>query len=201
MRLKDLRIRESSLFTYVIASVDMHFSAVNERTLFLRNDPDIGPVVRGEICDLGPDCHADLGQVLLEYALSCEGCQDHDKASDLIECTGERLGRILATKLYQDAPDLPVTDQVCGAFEFILHSMGFQVQVEKINHSIRYDLDCCPLVETAERTGFMRGIVTARRGFITICASMLNVLAPEWTLVHPNHDQAEDPLVEIVLHY
>ncbi len=201
MLLKNLRIRESRLFTYVIGSADLWFNAVNERTLYLRNDPDIGPVVRGEICDFGPDCHADLSQVLLEYALSCQGCQDQDKAGELVECTNERLGRILATKLYQDMPGLPVIDQVCGAFEFMLQSMGFQARMEQTADSIRYDLACCPLEETAQKTGLMHGIVTARRGFIAMCVSMLETLAPGWTMVRPAACQVGDPLVEIVLRY
>ncbi len=201
MLLKNLHVRESRLFTYTIASSDKWFSAVNERTLYLRNDPDFGPVMRGEICELGPDCHADLGQVLLEYALSCEGCQDPNKADELVECVGERLGRILATKLYQDSPDLSVMDQVCGAFEFVLQSMNLPAQSEKTANYIRYDLVCCPLVETARKTGLMRGIVPARRGFIAILVSMLNSLAPQWTMVHPLASQAHAPLTEIILHY
>jgi hypothetical protein len=201
MHRKDIRVRESSLFTYEIASGDMRFITLNERTLFLRNDPDNGPVMRGEICDLGPDCYADLSQVLLEYAVSCEGCRDHERAGELVACTGERLGRILARRLFQDAPELPVIDQVCGAFDFILHSMGADHRMEQGAGNVRYELVGCPLLDTAERTGFVRGLVAARQGFIALCDSMLNTLAPEWTMVRPTASQAGAPLAEIVLHY
>lgn len=199
MFLQDLRIREARLFTYVIASADLWYNAVNERTLYLRNDPVQGPVLRGEICEIGPDCHADLGQVLLEYALSCETCQDQDQAVEHLACMGERLGKILATRLYQDAPDLTVEEQVHGAFDFVIRSMGFQAQMAHTDTTARYDLACCPLVDTAHRTGLMQGIVTARRGFIALCESMLAALAPDWQMVRPVASQAGEPLVEIVL--
>lgn len=203
MILKNLRVRESSLFTYVIGSADVWFSGVNERTLYLRNDPDLGPVVRGEICDLGPDCHANLGQVLLEYALSCEGCQVQDKSSELLVCLGERLGTIFAKKLYQDQDlvNLPILERVCGAFDFILQSMDLEFRMVQTADGIRYDLNCCPLVETAQQTGLLQGLVTARRGFIAICESMLALLAPEWEMIRPKASQANEPLREIVLHY
>lgn len=201
MLLRNLQVRESRLFSYTIASADLWYSAINERTLYLRNDPEIGPVLRGEICDLDPDCHADLSQVLLEYGLSCQGCQDRDRAGELVECTGERLGRILATRLFQDAPGLPVVEQVCGAFEFILQSMGFPAQMEQAPGSVRYDLACCPLLETAQETGLSLGLVTARRGFVALCTSMLKALAPGWTMVKPAAGQVDGPFAEIVLHY
>ena len=80
------RVREAQLFTYAIASSELRYSAVHERTIFLRSDPD--PIVRGEICDSGSDCYANLSQVLLEYAMSCECCQD--------EAPGEYGGRCIA---------------------------------------------------------------------------------------------------------
>jgi hypothetical protein len=201
MALQPLRVRESCLFSYMIGSADLWFSAVNERTLYLRNEADGRPVLRGEICDLGPGCYADLSQVLLEYALSCEGCQDNPNAAELVECTFERLGKILAKRLFQDSPDLPLLDQVCGAFEFVLRSMNRQPEIEQSAHRIRFDFSCCPLLETAEKTGFSRAFVAARRGFVALCTGLLAGLAPGWALVSPTLDHLEDSWSEIVLHY
>lgn len=192
-------VREAHLFTYVIASIEMRFDAVGERAIYLRNDPDVGPVVRGEICGCGPSCHANLSQVLLEYALSCEGCQDQAKAGSLIECTGERLGRILANKLYQDVPDMLVAERITGAFQFVLQSMGGQFTVAQEADGIRYALDGCPLQTTAARLGLMRGVAIAYHGFVALCESMLHTLASGWALAQPSKYAADTLLREIVL--
>ena len=199
MLLKDLQIRECRLFTYVIGSADVWFSAVNERTLYLRNDPTLGPVIRGEICDFSPECHVGLGQVLLEYALSCEGCQEQDNAGELVACVGERLGRILATRLFQDAPDLPEIDRITGAFTFLLQSLEAQAHMEVTASGIRYTLARCPLEQVAHDTGLLQGLAAARRGVIALCANLLHTAAPGWTLVQPTLADAGSPLRQLVL--
>ena len=203
MLLKTLRIRETNLFTYTIASAEMRYIPIGERTIYLRNDSAIGPVLRGEICEHGPDCHANLSQILLEYAMSCEGCPDYEKASEMSECLGERLGRLMAKKLYQGDTllDFSMIEKVRSAFEFVLHSMGNQFQVEHTNNQIHFYFTSCPLAETAQKTGMLRSIVPARVGFIAICASMLNTLAPQWTLEEPRSQQANDPVTKIILQY
>ncbi len=201
MILNTLSVRETSLFTYLIASADMHFNAVNERTIFLRNDPERGPILRGEICDLGPGCHADLSHVLLEYALSCEGCQDQSKAGELIDCTSERLGRILATRLYQDTPDLSVAEQVSGAFQFILQSMGTEFTQHTLENGLRFDLAHDPLRATAQKRGLSLGLAVAHQGFVTICESMLDSLAPDWTLIRPAKRAINAPIEDVLLQF
>ncbi len=194
-----LRVREARLFTYEIASADMRYEAINERLIYLRNDPDLGPVVRGEICEYGPDCHINFSLVLLEYAMSCEGCQGQIAARELVECTGERLGRILAARLYQDVSDLPVDEQVSGAFSFLLRSMRAEFKAEQAGNRLRYALAACPLHAAAQTAGLNRWISVAKDGFITLCSSLLHTLAPEWALVEPSTCGTDDPLTEIVL--
>jgi hypothetical protein len=194
-------IRETQLFTYVVASGDMRYIPISERTIYLRNDPDLGPVVRGEIGDCGPVCYANLSQILLEYTMSCEGCQDPVQAGELVECIGERLGKILAARLFQDMPDLAVQDRVSGAFSFVLRSMAVSYKMEHTPGSLRYALADCPLHTTARPLALTRRVPVARRGFVALCDSMLRTLAPDWVLVQPSQHEAGEPLGEIVLHY
>ena len=194
-------IRETQLFTYVIASGDMRYIPISERTIYLRNDPDLGPVVRGEIGDCGPVCYANLSQNLIEYTMSCEGCQDPVQAGELVECLGERLGKILAARLFQDVADLAVQDRVSGAFVFILRSMGVPFEIQHMPGSLRYVLDDCPLQTTARPLGLTRRVPVARRGFVVLCDSLLRTLAPGWVLAQPSQRETDDPLSEIVLHY
>jgi hypothetical protein len=65
-----LEMQETLLLRYPIASGDMKFIEVNQRDIYLRNDPASGIVLRGEIPDCGPGCYADLGQVILEYVMT-----------------------------------------------------------------------------------------------------------------------------------
>ena len=64
------------LLSYVIASSNMRYIEINERDIYLRDDPQLGPVLRGEIPECGADCHANLSQMLLEQAMSCDDCRD-----------------------------------------------------------------------------------------------------------------------------
>jgi hypothetical protein len=193
------RVREAQLFTYAIASSELRYSAVHERTIFLRSDPD--PIVRGEICECGSDCYANLSQVLLEYAISCEGCQDEGKAGELVACTGERLGHILAARLYQNAPNVPVHERVSGALRFILQSMGGEFTEEHQTNQLRYTLTRCPLHDAAQQTGLARSIPIARRGFAALCASLLHTIAPDGVLVEPAPHESGDPLTAVVVKY
>ncbi len=194
-------VREAHLFTYAIASAEMRYNAIGERAVYLRSDPVSGPVVRGELVGCGPGEYADLSQVLLEYALSCEGCQDQARAGELVTCTGERLGKILATRLYHDAMPVPDADRVSGAFQCILRSMAVAYTVERGANGIRFEFACCPLHDTALKTGLSRGTAIARRCFVALCASMLQTLAPDWVLVQPSARASDDPLREIVVHH
>ena len=44
---------QAPLFNYTLASADMRYIEVGERLIYLRTDPDRGPVIRGEIDGCG----------------------------------------------------------------------------------------------------------------------------------------------------
>ena len=58
--------QDAHLLSYVIASADMRYVEVNRREVYLRQDPELGLIVRGEMEGCGPACYVDLNQVLLE---------------------------------------------------------------------------------------------------------------------------------------
>ena len=198
MLLRDLTVRETNLFSYVIASADMRYSAVNERSVYLRNTP-AGPVIRGEISGLDSRCNADLSQVLLEFSLSCEACQQLDKAAGIVDCTAHRLGRVLARKLFQDLPHIPVIDQISLASEFVFQSADTKYHFESTPVSITYRLTGCPLWAKAPRIGIAPVIMIARQGFITLYSSMINTIAPNWTTTAPIDYPVEPSFLEITL--
>ena len=113
---KKVKIKEAPLLAYVIASADMRYIEINEREIYIRQDPVVGIVVRGEISGCGAGCYADLSQIFLEYAMSCEGCSDQTEGEKSVTRFGARLGAILAARLSEDYIGLSTIDQLSQAF-------------------------------------------------------------------------------------
>jgi hypothetical protein len=191
--------RESLLFTYVIASADMRYIERSEREIYLRTVEGKGPIVRGEIPDCGPACFANLGQILLEYAMSCEGCKDDVIEAEMAEHFGERLGHVLANKLGQPEPDAPAFDRLEGAFLCVLNSMGVPFNLEKAADRLRCQLAEDPIDVAAAESGIQRGAAMARCAFVSLCSSLVKMLAPEWALERPSEADVGEPLGEIIV--
>lgn len=190
-------VQDTPLFAYVIASADMRYIEVNERQIFLRKDPLVGYLVRGEIPGCGAGCYADLNQIFLEYTLSCEGCRDQQVAGESSAHFGERLGRILANRFVQDSPDSPGIDRLTGAVECLLNSMNVPYELEQMENRLHYTLSYCPIRESAQATGIKRGESIAQRGFAALCESMIRGLAEDWTVLKPSALDTGKPLLEI----
>ena len=196
---KKVKIKEAPLLAYVIASADMRYIEINEREIYIRQDPVVGMVVRGEISGCGAGCYADLSQIFLEYAMSCEGCSDQTEGEKSVTRFGARLGAILAARLSEDYIGLSTIDQLSQAFEFILNSMAVPFTLERTDRNLRYTLAHCPLCESGKKTGLSREMALARLGFAVLCESILRSFAPDWSLLKPSIQAPEPTLLEIVL--
>ncbi len=192
-------VRDTPVFSYVIASGEMRYIEVNERNIYLRDDPLVGPVLRGEIPGCGPGCYADLSQMFLEFVTSNEGCKDQNEAEAATIHFGQQIGKTIAAKLSQHVPGVPTIGQLSHAFECLLNSMNVPYTVERTTANLRYTLAYCPLRESAINTGFNCGVPTAYLGFSALCESMLRDLAPDWKLLQPSAQNFEDPLLEIAV--
>jgi hypothetical protein len=184
---------DTALFSYVIASADMRYIEVNTRQIYLRDDPEQGLVVRGEIPGCGEGCYADLSQMMLEYALSCDGCREQDVAQSSVVEFGERLGKVLAARLAQDP------GRFARAFDCVVRSLGVPFTAERSEASLRYALSTCPLCESGGKTGLKRELGLARQGFAALCQSLLGTLAPDWTMLSPLLGEPQETLEEVVL--
>ena len=194
----DYDIQEAHLLSYIIASSDMRYIQINERDVYLRHDPDLGLVIRGEVPGCGPSCDSNLSYMLLEYSMSCEDCRDHVKTAESVDRFGEHLGRVFIDGLYQEAPKVFKADQLADAFEIILNSMGVQFKKELTDEHLRYDLAHSPLHETAGKTGLVLQVAMAHRAFVALCKNILYVLALDWMLVQPSEPEFEDQLLEVL---
>ncbi len=188
--------QDTHLLSFVIASADMRYVEVNERHVYLRQDPEMGLIVRGEMEGCGPACYIDLNQVLLEHALSCEGCKDQVIAEETAEHFGRRLAKALIDHLDREAP---AADRLATIYECLLRSMAVPFEVQREAQTLRYELAYSPLHQAAEGRALNLGLPMARWTFVTVCESIAETLAPEWELLHPVYRPATRPLQTIEL--
>jgi len=192
-------IQDTPVLSYVIASADMRYIEIGKREVYLRNDPNAGLVFQGEIPGCRPDCFVDLSEILLEYAMSCEGCREQSVVSDEMAQFGEHLGEILLAKTYHNTTEFSPTEKLSSNFKCILNSMSVTyIEDSKENH-LEYSLDCCPLSECAKSTGLSRSVEMADVSFTAVCKSLVKALAPDWVLKNPSEEGTNIPIHKIVI--
>jgi len=194
-----LDIQDVPVFSYALASADMRYIEIGEREIYLHNDPKAGLVFRGEIPGCGPECYVNLSEILLEYAMSCEGCSKQDLAAEMVIRFGEHLGDAYVEKTQHYAPELPTSDKLSNALKCILNSMSSTYIEDKKVDRLEYSLDCCPLSECAKNTGLNRSVDMAYLSFIAICKSLINGLAPNWELIYPSENENNIPIHRILI--
>jgi hypothetical protein len=190
---------DSPLYTYVIASGDMRYIEINQRHLYLRRDPNLGLILRGELPGCGAGCYADLSQVMLEYAMTCEGCKSPQEAAEYVANFGKRLGEILAQQLSTELTATTAEERLPAAIELLLKSMLVPFTYQRSPQRLAYTLEYCPLCETGSTSGMGRELVMARHGFAALCINLVALLAPEWQVVTPTGQTAEQELLAIVV--
>jgi len=190
-------VSDTFLCSYSIASAEMRYNEVCSRDIFLRVDPEFGPIIRGEISGCEKGGFADLSQIFLEFALSCEGCKDLKVAEKSIICFGQHLGSIFVPTLQLDNSRLPSIDNLAIAMKCILNSMNVTSTVMSSTEYLNFILATCPLYESAQQSGLSRGLKEARIGFITFIDRVVQHLEPNWILITPSAADQINPLLEI----
>ena len=193
------RAGDNPLLRYTMASGDMRYIEVAEREIYLRERPPVGTIVRGEIPGCGDGCFADLSQVFLEYAMSCEGCIEEADAEDLVIQFGMQLGRSLSTRLRGDLLEMSAEEKMARTLECLLHSMSVPFEVRKRKDYQHFLLAFCPLCDSGRKTGLSREMAWGRKGIVALCEQLVADLAPGWKLLKPTRQEAEETLLEFVL--
>ena len=177
---------------------EMRYIEIGERDIYLRTDPDVGLVFRGEISGCGSECFVELNEILLEYAMSCEGCREVNVASEEVSCFGEHLGKILVANINDDIIEMGTKDKLSTVFKCILNSMSSKYIEQVSTDRLEFSLDCCPLRECARDTGLNRSVEMAQISFVALCRYLINSLAPKWELVEPT-EGGDRPIHKIVV--
>jgi hypothetical protein len=177
----------------------MRYIAIEKRDIYLRSDPEAGLVFQGEISGCGPGCFITLNEILLEFAMSCEGCREEGAAAEEVVQFGAHLGDVLVAKIQPDISELRTAEKLSSAFKCILNSMGAKYFEQSKEEHLEYSLDCCPLSECASSTGLSRSVEMAHRSFTALCKCLINALAPDWVLMEPSEQDTHIPIHKIVL--
>lgn len=190
---------QAPLFNYTLASADMRYIEIGERVIYLRPDPDHGLVIRGEIEGCGSACHVDLSQIFLEFTLSCEGCRQEDVVEEALIYFGDRLGNLLAARMYPDRESTSEIESLTGMFNCVFASMNLPYSLDRETSSLYYRFHKCPFCDNQQFAGLLRSTEMARLGFISFCESILKNLAPDWVLAKPTRKDLSNPLLEVRL--
>ncbi|KAA3647285.1 MAG: hypothetical protein DWQ07_07215 [Chloroflexi bacterium] len=193
-----LETQDAPVFSYVLASADMRYIENGERDIYLRNDPELGLVFRGELAGCGPGCYVDLSQVFLEYAMSCEGCKEEGVGTEQAVRFGEHLAEVLLKITASDIADLPVTGKLSTTLKLVLDSMNATYVEEVKEGRLEYSLTCCPLSECGKSEGLGIGFEMAHLSFTALCKSLIKPLAPEWKLLQPSVSDTGTPIHKVV---
>ena len=192
-------LTEKPLYSYTLSSMDMRYIEIGRRDIYLRNEPDLGLIFRGEFSGCGSSCFADLNEILLEYSLSCEGCWEDEEARKKVERFGRDLGKILVNNTFQDISKLSDTDKIIRAFKCIFNSMNVKYSLVQNGNYLQYTLVYCPLRESAQKTGLIRGVELAHLAFVSLCKNILKILTTNWVLLKPSEQESGLPINKIVV--
>jgi len=176
--------RVSRLYRYSIASFDMYYTELEQRDVFVRDDPLKGFQIWGQIAGAGAHTSVDLCQMFLEYAMYCHSWCNPSEAIYNMRAFGEQLGVSLAKFIHETPPaDMNQNPGACSLM-CLWESMNIQFTVEQIGPEMHFFFATCPLAETAERTG-LREVELALYGVNSLCQAMVHAIDPHLQILTP----------------
>jgi hypothetical protein len=187
------------VFSYTLASADLRYIEIGERDIFLREKPAGGKYLRGEIAGVGEDSYINLSEILLEYAMSCEGCSRPELSTEMVTHFGSHLGEVLSEDILRDQQLETAGERLRAGITGILVSMDAQFEEDFQPASIEYTLDCCPLSECARDTGLNRSVEMAYTSLTNLLNTLTGKLASDWHLVHPSSIEINIPMHRVLL--
>jgi hypothetical protein len=170
----EIGIPEARLMVYPVGSADKVYIEINQRELVLRHDPDLGPVLRGEVPGCGDECAADLGQVILEYVVACDRCGDESVLDEF----GMQIGKALAAHIRRSLPDDSVLEQATRALLCVLNSQRASYSTEQVPSGLRFELYDCPLCVAAAASGIQGREEQAHRVLYALYRALVQALDP-----------------------
>jgi hypothetical protein len=171
------------ILTYPIASGEMYYEVVNQRTVYLQGDPETGFSLYGEIPGWGEGSSVNLAQILLEFATTWNATGDAVEARRQMQRFGKRLGEALVQQRATARPVNGVLRRVEDILEDVFCSMGVPFARHRTNGEVCYQLGYpCPLHRAAEVTTSEQEIELAHHALNAICQHVVEVFDPKLRL-------------------
>ena len=191
--------KSDELFSYVVASGDMRFIEIAERVLFLREDPELGLVIRGEVPECGPDCYANLSYILLEHVMGYEDRHRAEQTAKAADQFGQRLGQEMIAIGILDTSSEHEVRALAEVLTIVVNSMDVPFDIDQSDNYLRFKLVHCPLHASAEKAGLNLWVPLAHRSLTAVIETLLKGFAPGWTLQSPVERETDEPLREILV--
>jgi hypothetical protein len=184
--------RVNRIYRYSIASSDMYYTELEQRDVFVSDDPVNGFQIWGQIASGGRATSVCLCQMLLEYAMYCHSWSSLSEAIFNMRLFGEQLGVGLA-RFIKETPPAEI-GQNAGACSLMClwEAMNIQFTVEQVGPEMRFFFANCPLEEIAQRNG-LREVDLALYGVNALCQTLIHIIDPRMEIMTPV--EARQPFV------
>lgn len=178
------------LYRYPVASADIYHYEVNQREVFICDDPVRGFRIWGEIPDLDSVSAVNLCQIFLEYAMYCQTWRDAAKARQIMQSFAEDLGEALAN-YFKNHPTAALATHIgICALECVLESMDARFTIEQVGPELNFIVMGCPVLDTAKRTGLLE-VELAHYGINVLCQSLTRAIDPNLVVYAPENTLAK----------
>jgi hypothetical protein len=169
----------------------MRYAVENERTVYLQGAPETGFSLYGEIPDGGEAAFVNLGEVLLEFAMSWDVPGAPTEARRQMQIFGTHIGEALADQSARAKPVNGVLGRAACALEDVFRSMDASFAYRQSKSEMHYELDRCPLHAVAQVTGMRREAELAHHALNAICQSLVSAIDPELQIQLPGGPNLE----------
>lgn len=176
--------RVSRIYRYVVGCADMFYEEVQQRDVFVSDDPNKGFRIWAEIVNAGPKTSIGICEIFCEYAMYIRSWCELREAEYHMSSFGEKIGTALA-KFIQTSPPAEMNQNpgVCTLM-CLWESMNIQFAVEQVGPEMHFFFANCPLEDAARRTG-LREMDLALCGVNSLCQTLIHKIDPHLEILSP----------------
>ena len=190
MRLNTSQAHITHLLSYPIASADMYYSVVNERDVYISDDPVYGFHIWGEIPGLGAKSAVDLCDMFFEYAMTCAALRDDSRSSRSMEVFANQLGERLAKYIKARIPMKTNQNPGMCALECVMEAIHAHFIVEQRDTESRYILRSCPICVASRRKNLPYADLV-HLGVYKLCQCLVHAIDPFLDLDTPADSETD----------
>jgi hypothetical protein len=169
----------------------MYYPVENERTVYLKGDPETGYSLYGQIPGTTEASAVNLAEVLLEFAMTWSAPGDPSEARRQMQVFGGHIGEALATESARVKPLNGGLGRAAVALEDVFRSLDASFACCQTKSVVNFQLDQSPLRHAAEVTGLEQEAELAQHAYNAICQSLVGAIDPDLLVQLPGGHNAE----------